>query len=74
MEDIYQNSHTPMSGESVSSQEATIELPSSIQIETKEIDRELEELLKNIGFKIVSIEEDNKNIIAVVKKPKSIFS
>ena len=30
---------------------------------------ELRKLLKNTGFKIISINEDEKNIIAVVKKP-----
>lgn len=29
---------------------------------------ELKELLESVGFKIISIKEDNKNIIAVVKK------
>lgn len=32
---------------------------------------ELEHLLKDIGFEIISIEEDNKNIIVIVKKPKN---
>ena len=33
--------------------------------------KELEELLKKVGFEIISIKEDNKNIIAIVKKPKN---
>lgn len=33
--------------------------------------KELEELLKKVGFEIISIKEDNKNIITIVKKPKN---
>ena len=58
-----------------------INLPKDATIEwktkTKKLNRyyyiydkeELRKLLKNTGFKIVSINEDKKNIIVVVKKP-----
>jgi len=58
-----------------------INLPKDATIEwktkTKKLNRyyyiydkeELRKLLKNIGFKIVSINEDKKNIIVIVKKP-----
>ena len=32
---------------------------------------ELEKLLKSVGFKVVSIVDDNKNIIVIVRKPSS---
>ena len=32
---------------------------------------ELKELLESVGFKIVSINEDDKNIVAIVEKPKN---